>query len=194
MNAIQKEAIIEKITGILKEIPTSIDLVKKGRKEHQRFQYLARYIINKALKKKALLISQDGNGFAVLFRMRPQENNFWKDIWGELGLVFRVTGLKKAQSLLQNQRYIKRQRPSQEEYLYCSFWGIVKGTPTSTAREMKEEFLSLSKTTQLPIYAETRMRKNALVYQRYGFKVFHEWQRPDGETAYFLKYTPPVEE
>lgn len=194
MNLEQKEAIIEKITAIIKEIPTSIDLVKKGPKEHQRFQYLARYLLNNALQKDALLMSSDGNGIAVLFRTDPQKNSFWKDIWGELGLVFKVTGFRKALSLLKNQRYIKRQRPTKGEYLYCSFWGIVKGTPTRTAREMKEEFFRRAKASQLPIYAETRMRKNALVYQRYGFEVFHEWKRPDGETAYFLKYTPPVEE
>lgn len=192
MSPAEKTAIVEKITEIIKEIPTSVDLVKKGGNEHKRFQYLANYIINKALQQDALLISKDGNGFAILFRTSKKENSFWKNIWGELGLVWHVTDLKKALGLLQTQHYVKSQRPDQGEYLYCWFWGVVKGTPTSTAKEMKEEFFSISKATQLPIFAETRRRKNALVYQRYGFEVFHEWKRPDGETAYFLRYTPPV--
>lgn len=192
MNPEQKKDIIDKVTAIIKEIPTSVDLVKKDHKQEQRFQYLARYIINKAIQQNALLVSADGNGFAILFRTSKKENNFWKNIWGELGLVWQVTGLKKAWSLLQTQRYIKSQRPDQGEYLYCWFWGVVKGTPTSTARAMKDEFLRISQESQLPIYAETRMYKKALVYQRYGFEVFHQWERPDGETAYFLRYVPPV--
>lgn len=192
MSPAEKTAIVEKVTEIIKEIPTSVDLVKKGGNEHKRFQYLANYIITKAIQQDALLISKDGNGFAILFRTSKKENSFWKNIWGELGLVWQVTGLRKAISLLQTQHYVKSQRPDQGEYLYCWFWGVVKGTPTSTAKEMKEEFFRISKATQLPIFAETRRRKNALVYQRYGFEVFHEWERPDGETAYFLRYIPPV--
>ncbi len=196
MSPEEKEAIIEKIATISKEIPTSINLIKKGSQaqEHRRFICLARYLVNKALKKDALLVSKDGNGVAIIFRTSKQETSFWKDIWGELGLVFRVTGLRKAWSLLKNQRYIKSQRPDQGEYLYCWFWGIDKdarGSDTSTAKEMKDEFFKLAKETQLPLFAETQMRRNCIVYQRYGFEVFHTWKRPDGETTYFLRYTPP---
>lgn len=193
MSPAEKTAIVAKVTEIIKEIPTSIDLVKKAGNEHKRFQYLANYIITKAIKEDALLISKDGNGFAILFRTSKHKNSFWKNIWGELSLVWHVTGLRKGINLLKTQQYVKSQRPNQGEYLYCWFWGVVKGTPTSTAREMKEEFFRISKETQLPIYAETRMHKNCLVYRRYGFEVFHEWKRPDGETAYFLRYVPPVE-
>lgn len=191
MSPTQKTAILEKITTILKEIPTSVELVKKGGDEHRRFQYLARYLLDRALKKDALIVSADGNGFAVLFRTSKADNNFWQNIWGELGLVWRVTGLQKAWRLFQTQQYIKNQRPAEGEYLYCWFWGIVKGTPTSTARAMKEVFFKRAADTQLPIFAETRMHKNVLVYQRYGFEIFHEWAHPDGTTVYFLKYTPP---
>lgn len=192
-----KEAIVEKIATIAKEIPTSINLIKKGTpaQEHQRFVYLARYLVNKALQEDALLVSKDGNGVAILFRTSKKEASFWKNIWGELKLVLHVTGLRKAWGLLKNQRYVKSQRPDEGEYLYCWFWGIAKdarGSHTRTASEMKDEFFRISKETQLPLFAETQMRRNCVVYQRYGFEVFHTWERPDGETTYFLKYTPPV--
>jgi hypothetical protein len=193
MTAAEQASIIDKVTEIIKEIPTSIDLVKKGGDEQQRFAYLARYLVQKALRENALLVSRDGNGVAILFRTSKKESSFWKDWWEELKLVYHVTGFRKALSLLKTQRYNKSQLPDEGEYLYCWFWGIVKdarGTTTSTAREMKDEFIRIAQETQLPIYAETRMHKNALVYQRYGFKVFHTWDRPDGDTAYFLKYTP----
>ena len=56
---------------------------------------------------------------------------------------------------------------------------------------MKDEFYRQAIEYQIPLYAETRMRKNALVYQRFGFELFHEWQHPSGDTMYFLRYNPP---
>lgn len=191
MSPQQKATLLEKITTILKEIPTSVELVKKGGDEHRRFQYLAKYLVDKALKKDALIVSDDGNGFAVLFRTSRADQNFWAELWGELGLVWHVIGLRKAWQLHRVQQYVKQQRPAEGEYLYCWFWGVVKGTPTRTARAMKDEMLRRSQAAQLPIYAETRMAKKALVYQRYGFEVFHQWQHPNGETVCFLRYTPP---
>jgi hypothetical protein len=58
-------------------------------------------------------------------------------------------------------------------------------------KEMKDEFYRQVREFQIPLYAETRMRKNSLVYQRFGFELFHEWQHPSGDTMYFLRYNPP---
>ena len=191
MSPTQKATLLEKMVPILKDIPTAVELVKKGGDEERRFRSLAKYLVDKALKKDALIVSDDGNGIAILFRTSRADANFWAALWGELGLIWRVTGLRKAWQLYQVQQYVKKQRPAEGEYLYCWFWGVVKGTPTRTARLMKDEFLRRAQALQLPIYAETRMPKKVLVYQRYGFDVFHKWTHPNGETVCFMKYIPP---
>jgi len=190
----EKEEIITKVTSLLKEIPSSMDVVKKGRDRHKRFRYLATHMVEKAIEKDALIISENRMGIAILFKTSKKEDSFLKDIWTQIGLVLNVTGIKNAYRIVKNQNYIKKQRPQNSEYLYCWFWGILaesRGADTQVGKEMKDEFYRQAKEYQVPLYAETRMRKNALVYQRFGFKLFHEWQHPSGDTMYFLRYTPP---
>ena len=197
MNKAEKEEIITKVTQLLKEIPSSMDIVKKGGDRHKRFEYLATHMVEKAIKKDALIISENRMGIAILFKTSKNDDNFLKDIWTQIKLVLNVTGVKNAYRIVKNQNYIKKQRPQKGEYLYCWFWGILaesRGADTQVGKEMKDEFYRQAKEYQIPLYAETRMRKNALVYQRFGFELFHEWEHPSGDTMYFLRYTPPAKD
>lgn len=194
MNKAEKAEIITKVTSLLKEIPSSMDIVKKGGNRHKRFEYLATHMVEKAIEKDALIISENRMGIAILFKTSKKDDNFLKDIWSQIGLVLNVTGIKNAYRIVKNQNYIKKQRPQTGEYLYCWFWGILaesRGADTQVGKEMKDEFYRQAIEYQIPLYAETRMRKNALVYQRFGFELFHEWQHPSGDTMYFLRYNPP---
>ncbi|TDN87215.1 hypothetical protein DET49_11376 [Salegentibacter sp. 24] len=197
MDKEEKQEIITKVTSLLKEIPSSMDIVKKGGNRHKRFEYLATHMVEKAIEKDALIISENRMGIAILFKTSRKEDNFLKDIWTQIGLVLNVTGIKNAYQIVKNQNYIKKQRPQTGEYLYCWFWGILaesRGADTQVGKEMKDEFYRQAKEYQIPLYAETRMRKNALVYQRFGFELFHQWLHPSGDTMYFLRYNPPGNE
>ncbi|MFN4763274.1 hypothetical protein ACKGJN_09145 [Gillisia sp. Q332] len=191
----KKEEVIEKVALLLKEIPTSMEIVKDDSKKDKRFHYLATHMVEKALKKDALIISKNQKGIAILFKTSRKDDNFWAEIPEQLGLLINVTGFKKAMNILKSQKYIKNQRPKEGEYLYCWFWGILadaRGADTQTGKEMKDEFYRQAVEYNLPLYAETRMRQNALVYQRFGFELFNKWQHPSGDTMYFLRYIPPV--
>ncbi len=191
----EKEEVIEKVALLLKEIPTSMEIVKNDSKKDKRFHYLATHMVEKALKKDALIISKNQKGIAILFKTSSKDGNFWKEIPEQLGLLINVTGFKNAMNILKTQKFIKDQRPKNGEYLYCWFWGILadaRGADTQTGKEMKDEFYRQAVENNIPLYAETRMRKNALVYQRFGFELFNEWKHPSGDTMYFLRYIPPA--
>lgn len=195
MKRLDKEETIEKVAFLLKEIPASMEIVKKDHKSDQRFHYLATYMVEKAIKKDALIISENGKGIAILFKTSKKDDNFWKDIPTQLGLLMHVTGFKKALNILKSQKHIKQQRPQEGEYLYCWFWGILpdaRGADTQVGKDMKDEFYRRAQEYKLPLYAETRMRQNSLVYQRFGFELFHKWAHPSGDTMYFLRYIPPA--
>jgi len=178
----------------LKEIPTSLEVVKNDSKRDRRFHYLATHMVEKAIKKDALVISENGKGIAILFKTSKKDDNFWKNIPEQLGLLINVTGFKNALNILKTQKYIQQQRPQEGEYLYCWFWGILadaRGADTQVGKEMKDEFYRQAQEYKLPLYAETRMRQNAVVYQRFGFELFNKWAHPSGDTMYFLRYIPP---
>ncbi len=193
-----KLEIIGHVSTLLQEIPTSMEIVKDDHKREKRFRYLAKYMVEKAIEKDALIISENGRGIAILFRTNSRDKNFWKDLVQDIKLAINVTGIKKGLKAIKSQGYVKSQRPSEGDYLYCWFWGILpdsRGSDDSkTAYEMKNKFYAISKDLQLPIYAETRIKRISLAYRRYGFKLFNEWDHPSGDRMYFLKYTPPPKE
>lgn len=193
LKALKKEIIIENVAALLKEIPSSMEIVINDSKKDKRFYYLAKHMVDKALEKDALIISENQTGFAILFKTSKKEDNFWKELPEQLKLVWNVTGIKNALKILKTQKYIKSQRPQEGEYLYCWFWGILEGSrgaDRQVGKEMKDEFYRRANLYNIPLYAETRMRQNSLVYQRFGFELFNEWQHPSGDTMYFLRYLP----
>ena len=192
-NSLEREEIIQNVATLLKEIPSSMELVKDDSKRDQRFHYLATHMVDKALKKDALIISENQKGFAILFKTSKNDDNFWQELPEQLGLVWNVTGITKALKILKTQKYIKSQRPQEGEYLYCWFWGILEGSrgaDKQVGKEMKDEFYRQANLYNIPLYAETRMRQNSLVYQRFGFELFNTWEHPSGDTMYFLRYLP----
>ncbi|GAB2779112.1 hypothetical protein GCM10010465_27250 [Actinomadura fibrosa] len=175
-----------------------MEIVKDDANREKRFNYLAKYMVEKAIEKDALIVSEDGKGIAILFRTNSKDKNFWKDLVQDIKLAINVTGIKKGLKAMKVQEYVKAQRPKEGDYLYCWFWGIISDARGSddakTAYHMKNRFMEISQALQLPIYAETRIRRISIAYQRYGFEMFNEWDHPSGDKMYFLRYFPPPKE
>ena len=191
-----KDEVIQHVATLLQEIPTSLEVVKNDSKKEQRFLYLAKHMVNKAIQKDALMVSDNGRGIAIFFKMDGKSEGFWTELMSDLKLALNVTGIKKGLKALQSQKFVRQQRPNDGEFLYCWFWGILPdargNTSDKTPYKMKDEMFRISKELQLPIYAETRIRKVSIAYRRYGFKLLKEWKHPSGDLMYFLKYTPPA--
>jgi hypothetical protein len=191
---IDKEKIISNMASLLQEVPSSLEIIKDDQHKEKRFRYLAEHMVNKAIERDALIVSEDYNGIAILFEEGNYKPSFLKELITDLKLALNVTGIVKGLKILKTQGYVKKQRPN-TPHLYCWFWGIMPEArnvdTTKTAYNMKNRFMELSKKKGLPIYAETRIKRVYIAYRRYKFECFHQWQHPSGDTMYFMKCNPP---
>jgi len=182
------------MSALLQEVPSSMEIIKDDKHKDKRFRFLAEHMINKALERDALMVSEDYLGIAILFEEGDNKTSFWNEIVTDIKLALNVTGISKGLKALKTQGYVKSQRPKNEKHLYCWFWGIMpEGRDVDdkrTAYRMKDQMMDKSKKTGLPIYAETRIKRVYIAYRRYGFECFNEWQHPSGDTMYFMKYDP----
>ena len=190
-----KEKVISNLASLLRETPTSLEIIKDDKHKEKRYRYLAEHMINKAIKRDALMLSEDLTGIAILFEENTgQKESLWSEIKADLKLAINVTGVSKGLKALKIQTYVKNQRPKDKPHLYCWFWGIMPesrgGAGHRIAYAMKDEIFRMSKEKKLPVYAETRTRKVMVAYVRYGFKIFNEWQHPSGGSMWFMKYEP----
>jgi hypothetical protein len=192
---LDKEKLIRNVAQLLRETPSSSDIVIKDEKEEARYLYLAKYMIEKAMKEDALLHSDDYGSIAIVFHKHPNKKEaVLSNLWQDLKLAWKVTGIKKGLSALKIQKTLKTKYPSNEPYLYCWFLGVVSDergvTDKMLAYKMKDRILAISNEKKLPLIAETRTKRIALAYVRYGFKIFEKWDHPNGGKMYFLRYEP----
>ncbi|QTY27188.1 hypothetical protein [Flavobacterium sp. CS20] len=195
MDNLDKEKVISNVAALLQEVPSSMEIIKDDKHKEKRFRYLAKHMVDKAIERDALIVSEDYNGIAILFEEDPNRKvSFWKELMTDIKLALKVTGIKKGLKALKIQGYVKKQSPKDKNHLYCWFWGIMPEArdvdKTKTAYNMKNQFMELSKQKKLPIYAETRIKRVYIAYRRYKFDCFHQWQHPSGDTMYFMKYKP----
>ncbi|MGB0895732.1 MAG: hypothetical protein ACPGU9_02325 [Flavobacteriaceae bacterium] len=188
------EKIINIIAGAFKVIPAGNHLVKQDKNKDKRYKKLGAYVYNNAVKKNGLYLSNDKQGVAICYEIDPKNNKkTFNDFISDLKFAFGISGISNALAISKRQNYIQSQRPKNEKYMYWEFTGVnpeYQGMKSSglTMGELRDQVYTDAHERQLPIYTETSIRKNMIVYRRYGFDIYHEWTMPDGSTMWFLKY------
>lgn len=187
MNFEQLERIL---TAILLENPSATQVVKNDRKRVDRVRFLARYMLRRAKRKNGLFVSEDGHGLAICYKVKAGEGKSFLDIIDEIRIAFKVIGYTRIPRILKRQAYLKKQMPQNKPYYYFWFFGVdpeTRGMENGSAAELKQKVFDTANNDGLPIYTETSIRKNKIVYERYGFQVFHEWKINEKSTMWFMK-------
>ena len=188
------EKTINIIAEAFKVIPAGDQLVKQDSKRDIRYKKLATYVYHNAVKKNGLHLSSNKEGVAVAYVIDPKNNKkTFSDFIHDLKFAFGVSGIKKALAIAKRQKYIQSQRPKSEPYMYWEFSGVnpnYQGMDSATfsMAELRDKVYADVHEKNIPMYSETSIRKNMIVYRRYGFDIYHEWTMPDGSTMWFLKY------
>ena len=84
---------------------------------------------------------------------------------------------------------MKNIRPQDKDFIYVWFYGVIEeGKGRGAAKELKNILFNKAIKENLPIYLETTERINRLVYERYGFEVYHTWKKEEDDiTIWFMR-------
>lgn len=188
------EKIINIIAEAFKAIPAGNHLVKQDNKRDSRYKKLGAYVYKNASKRNGIHLSSNKQGVAVAYVIDPSnKKKTFGEFLDELKFAFGISGLKNAIAISKRQKYIQQQRPQDKKYMYWEFTGVnpnYQGLDSATFSmgELRDKVYTEAHEKQLDIYTETSIRKNMIVYRRYGFDIYHEWTMPDGSTMWFLHY------
>ena len=159
---------------------------KKGNRK-KKIELLAEYAFIKSLARKGAFISKNKMGVAFFYKSSASAFSL-KEIYYELRLAFSIPFSKLIETL-KRQAYLKKYR-YQEENFYFWFFGVEKGG-NQAGFELKDYLYQLSEEEQLPIILETSIRRNKVVYQRYGFEIYHTWENySDDKPLWFMIRKP----
>ncbi len=179
------------VTDIISESfnynPSVISAIKPGEKQKkQRLNGLAEYAFKTALRRNGVFISSDRKGVAICYRYNEKKESII-DYWNQLVLVIKSIGISRIFKLLKRESYIKKMRPESGNYLYFWFFGVAEtGRGQGAATELKDAIFREAENKNLPIYLETSVEKNKIVYERYGFEVYHI-QKNNNMTLWFMR-------
>ena len=136
---------------------------------------------------KGVYLSSDRKGAAICYRYNFKKEGF-QDYLYQFRLVVNAIGLTRVFEILRREGYIKSKRPKDGNFLYFWFFGVADDARGSrSAFQLKDEIFKQATEKGLSIYLETSVEKNKRVYERFGFEVYHIWEKEPETPLYFMR-------
>jgi hypothetical protein len=167
-------------------------LLKKSGNHTKKILRLADYVFIKAQIRDGVFISDNEKGVAICYKFNNRKFSLTEHYY-ELRFVLSSTNLLRIGKVLKRESYRKNMRPKSGKYLYFWFLGVLPGGEKAVY-DLRDGIFNLAKNLKLPIYLETAMEKNKLVYERYGFKTFHFWYNEKENIKFWFMRQEPEEE
>ena len=187
-NKSDKDKVVKIICESFNKNPHLNYIVKSDRKRNKRMAYLAEYAFNMGLKRDGVYLSDDERGVAIVYQNSKVKPNF-SNCLSQLKLGFKVFSPFRIVSICKLESRIKFNRESEGDFLYCWFLGVENSAlGTHTAWELMKNIFELSEKCNLPIQVETSLKRNNIIYQRFGFENYNILRTHKGDlTFWFMK-------
>ncbi len=183
----EKENAIRIIAEAFVENPSVLHVVKQDKNKSRRIRHLAAYVYETTKMRDGVFFSKDQEAIALCYRYNIKKEGL-RDILNQIKLVFQTIGPERVLKVLKRDAYVKKQRPPDGNFLYFWFFGSsdkARGGPG--AWELMKRVFKRSDEMSLPIYLETSIPQNKLVYERFGFETYHVWEgNYGGQPLYFM--------
>ena len=182
--------LVEKIISITFAKNPGVNwLLRKGGDRNKKIGRLANWVFIKAFLRSGIFISSNEKGLAVCYKFNNNKFSII-EIYYQLRFVFTSINLSRLVKVLRRESYRKNIRPKSGEYLYFWFFGVLPGGEKA-GFELKDAIFDKAKEVNLPVYLETAVKRNKIIYERYGFKTYHYWldEKEDIE-FWFMKWKP----
>lgn len=134
---------------------------------------LADFAFVKSMNRDGVYVSDNNKGVALCYQWDLKYFS-WRELMIELKFAISCIGLFKLSKVLKRESVRKSIRPADGRYLYFWFFGVGDGGDRA-AWDLKNGLMQMAKKIHYPIYLETTVLRNVMVYQRIGFKTYQQW-------------------
>lgn len=156
-------------------------ILKRDMKYLSRLKTLADYVFDYGLRRKAIYISEDNGGIAIILK-KEQLSMGCMDMIGQIKLAFKAITLSRVLKIQNIEGQIKSRRAKSFPFIYVWFFGVSnEALGTETSRIMMKFIFSLSEQMELPIIMETSSKRIQVIYKRFGFKEYNFYETPEKE-------------
>lgn len=185
-----KHIAMDIITHAFRNNPNLLWFMKKDNHTDKRLRVLCEYCLETSMQKKGAFISSDQSGVLLAYKSEPKLP-LHSTIIQYIKLIHSCIGWSRLPSILYRQYCLAKLKPT-EKHLYCLMLAVKNNTHgMSTVLELKNGLYEMSSTQNLAVYAETSLKRNKTIYERFGFITHNAFKMRGADfTTWFLKRNP----
>ncbi len=156
-------------------------VIKNDKKRSKRMVAMAKYAFEFGMRRKGVHLTDDGLGVAIIY-------DYWKvkmslkEYMMQLGLGFKSFTIARSVIVGKLESEIGKRRLKDVQYLYLWFFGVAtEALGTNDGRELMKYIFGLSADQKIPIHLETSIKRNSIIYKRYGFEEYDRFKTGHGD-------------
>ena len=183
-----KEKVIRIICESFDANPHVNYILKNDSKRLKRLAVLSEYAFYYGMRRDGVYLTDDDQGVSIIFEYQKVKMGI-ADYYRQLFLVFQSFTFWRSFWVQKVEKKIKENRAKDVRFLYLWFFGVTQETlGTNNARDMMKFIFDMSLEQKLPIYLETSLKRNSVIYKRYGFEEYNVYETEQKDlTMWYLK-------
>jgi len=172
-----KEHILHILEGAFKENPTLTSLSRRVN-DKINIRLILEYAFYFSIARQGVYLSNDRSSVAFFYPSTAKGGMLEK--WYLLKFIIAGIKLNKIKSIYAHLRKIKKLKPKNYKFYHFWFLGSKDGSVKSTRMFIRDLF-KLASLAKSPIFAETTLIKNEVVFSKFGFKTYSKVKSTDLE-------------
>ena len=167
-----KSIVVDILTKSFNENRSFNSIIKQDKNRVKRIRKVFEYYFDVCSKYGLIYLSDDKKGCAVI-SLPDQLKVTFKSILMDIRLLF-LLGLKRVKLGVGRASKISKVHPESNFY-YLLFIGVDPSFQhLGIGSKLLKELIADSKLLKRPVYLETYLEKNIILYQRFGFTIYKE--------------------
>jgi hypothetical protein len=160
-------------------------VVKQDKKRAERMRVLMEYLFEKAFNFGEIYISNNKKT-CILLSFPYKEKTTLKTLLLNFKLAHKCIGFNRVFHVLKRQKSVKQHYPKGKYIIPLIMATIPNCKGNGSAARLMIEVKNHYKQSKLPVIVDAASKKNVILYQKFGFKVFKE-EKSLGFPMYFLR-------
>ncbi len=155
----------------------------------RKISIMTQHVLRVAQKRGGVYLSENKEGVLIVFEAEALKLSFLEKC-SQYWMAIRCFEWSRLSEISKTEKQVQSLRICQPTDLYVWFYAVsdaALGGPT--ARGLMQDLFQLAKRKNAAIYAETSIKRNAIVYQRFGFDCYHHSQFTNFDLFHLRKFT-----
>ena len=163
-------------------------IIKNDKRRPSRMAAMAEYAFEVGMRRNGVHLTDDAQGVTIIFDFHKIKMNLY-EYYLQFKLIFKSFTLPRVLMVNKVENLIKKNRASNVKFLYLWFFGVAnEALGSSDGRDLMKFIFQLSADQKLPIYLETSLKRNNIIYKRYGFEDYNMLETGyDNLTMWYMK-------